>query len=157
MSSFPLFIILLSTREPLVLGVFGREAFIFSFACVLPFWSKDSEHLQSRRNRDGFSWVLTTGTWNRPLKSLGCFLSEAGCIRKAQQAYTGRKEEILYLRNKKLICPSPQFVYKPLKTLQPTPHLSDTQTLIKQGQNQSRNKLRQGLPFLGLLPKRRVY
>lgn len=103
--------------------------FIFHLL-VLPldprFWAS-----QRRRNRGEFFslayWHLKWGSW-----IIGSFLEWGRMHQKVQQAYTARREEIFYTETKK--CMSlPQFGYKPLKTTPANSHLSDTQTLIKQG------------------------
>lgn len=105
----------------LYLGCLGGRLY-FSFACVLSFRSKDSEHLQRRRNRDGFSWVLTTGTLNGALGSLGRFLSEAGCIKKYSKLYTAREGGNILSKKTKINMSLPQFGYKPLKTFPANSH-----------------------------------
>lgn len=165
MSSFPLFIKYWLNMEEIhfpmesksyTWGVWEGGFYFFICLCasllIQRLWASPEQEKQGRVLLGPDHWYLKQAS-----QVIGLFLEWSRMYQKSTASLYGRKEEIFYLRNKKLICPSPQFVYKPLKTLQPTPHLSDTQTLIKQGQNQSRNKLRQGLPFLGLLPKRRVY
>lgn len=87
-------------------------------------------------------------------------VSEWGWVHwKTQKTYSKRREEFfIYGRKNKINIPLPQFEYQPLKTFPAscTP-LWYTETLIKPNRTHSRNKLREGLRFLGLLPKRLVY
>jgi len=138
-------------------GVWEGGFYFFICLCasllIQRLWASPEQEKQGRVLLGPDHWYLKQAS-----QVIGLFLEWSRMYQKSTASlYWKEGGNTLSKKQKINMSLPPQFVYKPLETLQPTPHLSDTQTLIKQGQNQSRNKLRQGLPFLGLLPKRRVY